>query len=219
MAKQTKKTKKTNKPAATKKSAAGTAGKKSQAKKTARKKSSTKSSTKSSKKTAAKSPPKRRVRKSRRKRKEFLIVVDQSEEMDVALRFAARRAANAGGQVAMLYVIDPPDFHHWGAVEDIMEQEAKDEARALTRDLAERVRKWTGDEAVIYIRQGDAVDAVMDVLEKQSKICLLVLASAAGTGSPGPIISALAEKGLAGLPVPVTVVPGGFDEERLMEVT
>src|SRR3546814_11339237 len=43
----------------------------------------------------------------------FLVVVDETEEMRVALRFAARRAHSTGGKVAMLYVVEPSAFQHW----------------------------------------------------------------------------------------------------------
>ena len=50
----------------------------------------------------------------------FLVVVDETEEMSVALRFAALRARSTGGKVAMLYVVEPSEFQHWMAVGDIM---------------------------------------------------------------------------------------------------
>src|SRR3546814_1070877 len=40
----------------------------------------------------------------------FLVVVDETEEMRVALLFAARRAHSTGGKVAMLYVVEPSAF-------------------------------------------------------------------------------------------------------------
>ena len=39
----------------------------------------------------------------------FLVVVDQSAELKLALRFAARRARATGGRVAMLYVTEPAE--------------------------------------------------------------------------------------------------------------
>jgi nucleotide-binding universal stress UspA family protein len=35
----------------------------------------------------------------------FLVVIDETEEMRVALQFAARRAAHTGGRVGLLYVL------------------------------------------------------------------------------------------------------------------
>ena len=55
----------------------------------------------------------------------FLVVVDETEEMEVALRFACRRARHTGGRVALLYVIEPAEFQHWMAVEDLMREEAR----------------------------------------------------------------------------------------------
>ncbi|MFZ0694165.1 MAG: universal stress protein, partial [Alphaproteobacteria bacterium] len=43
----------------------------------------------------------------------FLTVVDESEEMRVALHYASLRAKAVGGKVALLYVIEPSDFTQW----------------------------------------------------------------------------------------------------------
>ena len=40
----------------------------------------------------------------------FLVVVDETEEMKAALRFACRRALHTGGRVALFYAIEPPEF-------------------------------------------------------------------------------------------------------------
>ena len=55
----------------------------------------------------------------------FLVVVDDSEELSVALRYAARRAQHTGGRVALLYVIEPSDLQQWMAVETLMREERR----------------------------------------------------------------------------------------------
>ena len=55
----------------------------------------------------------------------FLVVVDDTEEMKVALRFACRRAAHTGGRVALLYVVESSEFQHWMSVGDLMREEAR----------------------------------------------------------------------------------------------
>ena len=40
----------------------------------------------------------------------YLVVIDESAESQVALRFAARRAAKTGGAVDILALIAPPEF-------------------------------------------------------------------------------------------------------------
>ncbi|MEE3626232.1 universal stress protein [Nitrospirillum sp. BR 11752] len=69
----------------------------------------------------------------------FLVVVDETEEMTVALHYAARRARSTGGRVALLHCIEPGDFQHWAAVEDLMRQERREEAEQLLQRLARDV--------------------------------------------------------------------------------
>ena len=47
----------------------------------------------------------------------YLCVVDQSEELHQAVYFACRRAKRSGGRVALLSVVEPPEFQHWIAEE------------------------------------------------------------------------------------------------------
>ncbi|MEA1677590.1 universal stress protein [Nitrospirillum sp. BR 11163] len=69
----------------------------------------------------------------------FLVVVDETEEMTVALHYAARRARSTGGRVALMHCIEPGDFQHWAAVEDLMRQERREEAEQLLQRLARDV--------------------------------------------------------------------------------
>ena len=55
----------------------------------------------------------------------FLVVVDETEEMKVALRYACGRAHNTNGRVALLYVIEGSEFQHWMSVGDLMREEAR----------------------------------------------------------------------------------------------
>ena len=50
----------------------------------------------------------------------FLVVVDDSPELRVSLRYAALRARRTGGRVALLHVMEPPDRQTWMALESLM---------------------------------------------------------------------------------------------------
>src|SRR5919198_1889979 len=84
----------------------------------------------------------------------FLVVVDESPEMRNALRYACRRAKRTGGRVAMLHVMDPPEAQQWGAVVDLMRQEARLEAESLLARHADTVVALTGQPPAIHIREG-----------------------------------------------------------------
>ena len=55
----------------------------------------------------------------------YLVVIDESPEAQIALRFAARRAVKTGGGVEILALIAKPDFVQWGGVMATIEEEAR----------------------------------------------------------------------------------------------
>ncbi len=145
----------------------------------------------------------------------FLVVVDNSEEMPIALRFASRRAQHTGGRVALLYVVEPADFQHWMAVGDLMREEARSEGEQLLQKLAAQVNEITGSMPVLYVREGSRRDELLKIIEEEPSISILVLAASPGPRGPGPLISALTGKDIGKLTIPVTIVPGNLDEEHI----
>src|SRR5829696_9784912 len=95
---------------------------------------------------------------SRADERVFLVIVDESPEMRNALRYACRRAKRTGGRVAMLYVMDPPEGQQWGAVMDLMRQEARQQAEEVVGRHAESVVAMTGQPPAIHIREGVSRD-------------------------------------------------------------
>ena len=55
----------------------------------------------------------------------YLVVVDDSAEARVALRFAARRASKTGGRVEVLGIVEPQDFVQFGGVQAAIEEEQR----------------------------------------------------------------------------------------------
>lgn len=145
----------------------------------------------------------------------FLVVVDQSEELQVALRFAARRAQHTGGRVALLHVIEPADFQHWMTVGDLMREEARSEAEQLLQRLATRVNELTGQLPILYLREGDRRDELLQLIDEEPSIQILVLAANVGQGGPGPLVSALTGRFLSRLRIPMTIVPGNLSDEGI----
>ncbi len=149
----------------------------------------------------------------------FLVVVDQSEEMRVALHFAARRAMRTGGRVALLFVQEPAEFQHWMAVGDLIREEAREEAEALMQRLSAEVKEWSGTYPVVHMREGDVREELLKLLDEEPSISILVLAASTESGAPGPLISYIVGKGSASLRVPVTIVPGSLSDEEIIAVT
>lgn len=152
-------------------------------------------------------------------RRKFMCVVDDSPECRLALRFAFRRAARTGGGVILLYVIEPGDFQHWMAVENLMREEAREAAEEVLQTLADEVSQWSGIMPEFAIREGRKEDEVISLLEAEPEIRLLVLGASAEKEGPGPLVSALAGPMSANMRVPVTVVPGNLTIAQIDEIT
>ena len=149
----------------------------------------------------------------------FLVVVDDSEELRVALHFASRRAKRTGGRVSLLYVQKPAEFQHWMAVGDLMREEAREEAEGLMQKISAEVKEWSGNYPVVHMREGDIREELEKILEEEESISVLVLAASTESSGPGPLISHLVGKGGARLRVPVTIVPGSLNDEEIVAIT
>src|SRR4029450_11058874 len=116
---------------------------------------------------------------SRADERVFLVVVDASPEMRNALRYACRRAKRTGRRVAMLYVMDPPEGQQWGAVMDLMRQEARQQAEEVIGGHADVAVSLTGKPPTIHIRAGKSRDELIKLIREDRSISGLGLASAA----------------------------------------
>ena len=149
----------------------------------------------------------------------FLVVVDDSEEREVALKYACLRARNGGGRVALLRVIELEGMIEWAGVGAMMAEERREEAEKLLSGLGAQVQEITGSLPILVIREGDPRDELLALLEEDPRISILVLASAATGSGPGPLITALTGRYAGRVRVPLTIVPGGLDDKELERVT
>ena len=83
-----------------------------------------------------------------------------------------------GGRVALLYVIEPAEFKHWMAVEDIMRQERREEAEALLHEVSGDVQELSGKTPVYFLREGNLADELLELINEERSISILVLARA-----------------------------------------
>ncbi len=149
------------------------------------------------------------------RRRQFLVVVDDTPECRRALRFAAGRAAHTvGGNVLLLHVIRPPDFIQWGGVQEMMAQETQDAAHALLADLATETLAYCGKRPDIRVERGKTADVVLKLLATERDIFGLVLGASA-TGAPGPLIDFFSGDVAGSLPCPLIIVPGSLGDDAL----
>ncbi|MGE3064837.1 MAG: universal stress protein [Hyphomicrobiaceae bacterium] len=159
---------------------------------------------------------KRRVFEQGHGRK-FMVIVDETPEVESALFYAAARMTHTSGKICLLYVIEP-DNQLWGGVRQVQLEEATNKAKALFR-LFRRKLNSAGFEAVVtedVIREGSHVEQIIAQINEDEDIAVLALGAAVDAKGPGPLVSALLAGSSAGnFPIPITIVPGDLTLEDI----
>jgi nucleotide-binding universal stress UspA family protein len=150
--------------------------------------------------------------------RKFLVVVDESPEVESALYYAASRMQRSAGTLVMLYVIVPQEFQHWIGVRQQQVEEETAKAKALFR-LMRRKLNLAGYESVAceeLIREGETAGEIRKLIDEDEDIAVLVLGASAEAAGPGPLVSTLAAGSAMGkFPIPITIVPGILSLEEI----
>ena len=148
----------------------------------------------------------------------YLVVIDDSAEARVALRFAARRAAKTHGRIEVLGIVEPQDFVQFGGVQAAIEEEQKLRIEGVVSAAIGELLDESGIEARIIVQQGEPVKAVRDYIGEREEIAALVLGSAP-SGNPGLLVANFCGNDAGRLPCPVMVIPGSLSDERLEQLS
>jgi nucleotide-binding universal stress UspA family protein len=145
-------------------------------------------------------------------RPKCLVIVDDTTEWDRAVYYASRWAIRVGGGVVMLRIIEIEDENQqWLGVADIMRAEAHENANAALDRAAGRANGIAAITPERVIREGVAIEQILEVIDEDADIVMLVLAANPGAEGPGPLVTAMA--GTSGsFPIPVVIVPGELSD-------
>lgn len=156
----------------------------------------------------------------RQRERVLLVVIDDSPEMEVALRYASLRARQVHGRVAILTVIEPVVGDALlGGIADMMTEDRRQESEELVQRAAAKAQEWSESTPVLYIREGNRGEELLRLVEEEEAISILVLAADTGGRGPGPLIRDLTGKFVAKLRIPLTIVPGGLSDEDIVAIT
>ena len=144
----------------------------------------------------------------------YLVVMDETEEAVIALRWAARRAARSGGGVVILALIPPQEFVEWSGVQAAIEEEARLRAEAMVLQASGAIIEEAGIRPSIVVREGEPVKLITEILRENDDIAALVLGAAA-EGGPGPLVSHFAGSAAGTLPCPLVIVPARLGDKAL----
>ena len=148
----------------------------------------------------------------------YLVVVDDSDEARVALRFAARRAAKTDGRLEVLGLLEPQDFVQFGGVQAAIEEERRARIEGIVSSSIGEILDEAGVEASIVLQAGEPSKTLREYLVGREDVSALVL-GAAPSGNPGPLVGSFCGNDSGKLPVPVMLIPGSLSDERLEQLS
>ena len=153
---------------------------------------------------------------SSRTNRVLLCVLDDSDELHIALDYASMRSKRTGARIGLLFVMEQADaFQHWASVGDLMREEARADAERRLLQAADRVKRLSGLIPLLYIREGQCGEEVVQQIEEDSDIAFLILAANTGKEGPGPLITEITGKAIGRLHIPLVIVPGNMSEEEV----
>ena len=149
----------------------------------------------------------------------YLVVIDDSPEARVALRFAARRAAKTDGAVEVLAVVEPQDFVQWGGVQAAIEEEQRLRIEGSRRRIGRRDHGRRRHQADDHRPAGRA-GAGGARLYRHARATSPRWCSAPRR----PAIRGRWSRNFTGndagkLPCPVMIIPGSLSDERLEQLS
>ncbi len=156
---------------------------------------------------------------NKEKSRVFLVVIDASQEQHQAIRFACKRARSTGGRVALFKCLSPAEFQHFAGVAEIMRTETRENAENLLRKISESVIEISGQIPVLYVREGDAKEELIKLIDEEEIISILVLGVSTGSSGPGPLVTHITSRGASGCRVPVTLVPDNMTDDAIDALT
>lgn len=144
----------------------------------------------------------------------FLVIADESDGFEVALRYAAKLAKSRHSHLGILFVMDVDDFQHWSGVENKMRAELRDHAEKFLKKAAQNVYDYKSLYPILYVREGEKMKEVTNLLEEERMIRSVVVAAGSDKSAQSELLSEFIDKGLSNLRVPLTIIPEHLGAEH-----
>ena len=151
-------------------------------------------------------------------KRNFLVIVDETKEMEVALNYACIRAKKTDGNIILASFVKPIDVLTTKNVGDIMKNEAREEAEVMIQKASAYVKEETGITPILLIRESEIIEGLLKLIEEENISVLVVAAATDQKEGPGPIIASILTTNYTRLKIPIMIVPGNFSKEHINHI-
>ena len=154
-------------------------------------------------------------------KRHFLVIVDDTQEMEVALQYACARSKKTNRKIIIATFIEPVDVLTTQGVTEIMQNEAREEAEKKLQFASSIVKETTGITPVLHVREGEIIQELKLLIDEEKNINVLVLGANVDDKEKktGSIINSLITKELTNFRIPIMIVPGNFSKEHISHIT
>lgn len=156
----------------------------------------------------------------KRNNRNYFIVIDQSEEMWTAVKFAIKRAKSTKSQLTTISFIESVSdgMMLTSITESILDKDQIEEEKIKHKEVHEFIYQNSKIKADTEIFKINEIDSFIEFLNKYSSNSTIILATSPDIGKPGPLIDKLIYEKNNTLLCPLVVINGNLKDEEIEKI-
>jgi len=150
----------------------------------------------------------------------YFIVIDQSQEMWTAVKFAIKRAKTTKSKLTTISFIDnvSDGMMLTSSTESILNKDQIENEKIKHREVHDFIFKKSKIKADTEIFKINEIDNFIEFLNKYSSNSTIILATSSDIGKPGPLIDKLIYEKNNSLLCPLVVINGNLQDEEIEKI-
>ena len=151
----------------------------------------------------------------------YFIVIDQSQEMWTAVKFAMKRAKLTKSNIITISFIESisEGMMLTTSTEKILNKDQLDNEKLNHKEVHEYIYKNSKIKASAEIFKINDIDDFISFLNKYSSNSTIVLATSNDIGKPGPLIDKLIYEKSSSLLCPLVIINGNLQDKEIEKIT
>ena len=151
----------------------------------------------------------------------YFIVIDQSQEMWTAVKFAMKRAKLTKSNIITISFIESisEGMMLTTSTEKILNKDQLDNEKLNHKEVHEYIYKNSKIKANAEIFKMNDIDDFISFLNKYSSNSTIVLATSNDIGKPGPLIDKLIYEKSSSLLCPLVIINGNLQDKEIEKIT
>ena len=150
----------------------------------------------------------------------YFIVIDQSQEMWTAVKFAIKRAKTTKSKLTTISFIDnvSDGIMLTSSTESILNNDQIENEKIKHKEVHDFILKKSKIKANTEIFKINEIDNFIEFLNKYSSNSTIILATSSDIGKPGPLIDKLIYEKNNSLLCPLVVINGNLQDEEIEKI-